>query len=447
MDPQSPQDSSSPPPPSPSPSPSCYCPSCCQSSWKRSVKRKLDRIAEDGLDACVARVEIENECAALRETLARQQQTIHDLYLELDEERSASTSAANETMSMILRLQREKAEVQMEARQFKRIAEEKMAHDQQELLTLEDVLYKRDQLIQSLTFEIQAYKHRLMSLGCTEHEAELAEQDIPFEFPTFDYPPLKCDPYGATVSQSASDDDEPPFDLDKYPSGETPRQCLRDLEFRIQQLEQGTASSRKNSEGYPSTRNFVEKVAVGLSPRQPSRFSIDSRSSFPVLVKETHVQETLETPRTVVIGSIEQSGDFLEGDLRKADNASECGDDLGDRVYTVDSVQTKATARMCDDYEAIPQSAMMDTDIKKLYLRLQALEADRESMRLAIISMRTEKAQLVLLREIAQQLCREMPPGKRVSVKKTSATSGFSLISTLKVCRLVDFSIMNALCR
>ena len=41
--------------------------------------------------------------------------------------------AANETMSMILRLQREKAEVQMEARQFKRFSEEKMSHDAQEI--------------------------------------------------------------------------------------------------------------------------------------------------------------------------------------------------------------------------------------------------------------------------------------------------------------------------
>ncbi|KAF5176068.1 hypothetical protein FRX31_034344 [Thalictrum thalictroides] len=35
-------------------------------------------------------------------------------------------------MSMILRLQRQKAEIQMETRQFKQFAEEKMAHDQQD---------------------------------------------------------------------------------------------------------------------------------------------------------------------------------------------------------------------------------------------------------------------------------------------------------------------------
>ena len=76
----------------------------------------------------------------------------------------------------------------MEARQFKRFAEEKMTHDQEELLSLEDLLYKREQIIQSLTCEVQAYKHRLMSFGLTEDEAE-GDQ---YELPTYEYPPLKC---------------------------------------------------------------------------------------------------------------------------------------------------------------------------------------------------------------------------------------------------------------
>jgi hypothetical protein len=43
-------------------------------------------------------------------------------------------------------------------------------------------------------------------------------------------------------------------------------------------------------------------------------------------------------------------------------------------------------------------------------MRLEALEADRESMRQALVAMRTEKAQLVLLREIAQQLAMDGAP-------------------------------------
>ncbi|MCH95550.1 hypothetical protein A2U01_0016529, partial [Trifolium medium] len=170
----------------------CSCSLLDQNSatWMRSVKRKHDEFkVESQLPVpSVARVEIGNECVALREMVGVQQRTIQDLNEELDEERNSSSTAANEAMSMILRLQREKAEIQMEARQFKRFAEEKMTHDQEELMSLEDLLYKREQIIQSLTCEVQAYKHRMMSFGFTEDELEGDQYDIlPYE-----YPPLKC---------------------------------------------------------------------------------------------------------------------------------------------------------------------------------------------------------------------------------------------------------------
>ncbi|KAI3716627.1 hypothetical protein L1987_67631 [Smallanthus sonchifolius] len=104
--------------------------------------------------------------------VTNQQQSIHDLADELEEERNASSSAANVAMSMILRLQREKAEIEMEARQFKRFSEQKTSHDQQEIVALEELLYKREQTIQSLTCEVQAYKYRMTSYGLTESEAE-----------------------------------------------------------------------------------------------------------------------------------------------------------------------------------------------------------------------------------------------------------------------------------
>ncbi|KAK1682983.1 hypothetical protein QYE76_043831 [Lolium multiflorum] len=48
---------------------------------------------------------------------------------EMKDERLPNANAASETMAMLLRLQREKAEVQMELRQFCRLADKKMALD------------------------------------------------------------------------------------------------------------------------------------------------------------------------------------------------------------------------------------------------------------------------------------------------------------------------------
>eukprot|EP01018_Ginkgo_biloba_P014049 Gb_40671 [translate_table: standard] len=115
-------------------------------------------------------VEVENEVHTLREALRSQHQALQNLYAELEEERNASSSAANEALSMILRLQEEKAAVHMEARQFKRLAEEKLAHYQESLTFFEDLMYRKDKEIASLECEVQAYRHRLLSIGFDDLE-------------------------------------------------------------------------------------------------------------------------------------------------------------------------------------------------------------------------------------------------------------------------------------
>lgn len=439
----------------------------------RSVKRKFDEYDEGGNKFVIpgfiipqnARIELENECAALREMVASQQQSIQDLSVELEEERNAASSAANEAMSMILRLQREKAEIQMEARQFKRFAEEKMAHDQQEILSMEDLLYKREQAIQSLTCEVQMYKHRMMSYGLTEAEADgdrmgngtltrnnsvIENLDGQFESPTYGYPPLKC---SLNENQAYFEPDNESVDVEKYAFGETPRSRdqLKDLEHRINQLERSPRNNQPEGEFF-GTKNVLEKVIVGHSPRRPKhlrKFSTDSSNSFSANVREVGPDFTMDSPR---FGGSFRKTEYLHPEelssLRKVENASDFGDDMSDRVYTIDSVhpgapqcngvkEPKASAAVGDDYMETPRGSLantnvVDPEIQKLYMRLQALEADRESMRQAIISMRTDKAQLVLLKEIAQNLCKDMPPVRRPAVRKPSLIGSFSFVSMFK---------------
>ncbi|XP_028777596.1 myosin-binding protein 7 [Neltuma alba] len=420
----------------------CSCSLAADSSatWLRTVKRKLDEFERDDqfsipeLDCfSVARVQIDNECEALRETVARQQQAIQDLCAELEEERNASSTAANEAMSMILRLQREKAEIEMEARQFKRFAEEKTSHDQEELLALEDLLYKRELTIQALTCEVQAYKHRMMSYGLTESVAagegnlSLGEWGDQYELPTYDYPPLKCSEHAA---MDAENDDT---DIEKYAFGETPDR-LRNLENRISQIEK--SSIHNQVDGDYMGKTILEREVVGQSPRRSRhtrRISNDS-SSFIV-----------DSPKSFrKMDSVSQTDD--PSNLRRVDYASETGDDMGDRVYTIDSVHTRTPYKgvseskhgaVYEDYSTAPMESLNradfeDPDIKKLYMRLQALEADRESMRQAIISMRTDKAQVLLLKEIAQHLCKGMSPQRRMAVRKPLVVRSFSFLSIFK---------------
>ncbi|KAL0816147.1 hypothetical protein Bca101_072591 [Brassica carinata] len=117
---------------------------CSSDPCTRTVKRKFNQegnlmllLSRGSSDSSsTAKLLVENECAALLEDLSSQRKIVKELHLELEEGRYAAASAANETMSMILRLQREKAEIQMEARQFKVFAKEKMTHDQEKLKIL-----------------------------------------------------------------------------------------------------------------------------------------------------------------------------------------------------------------------------------------------------------------------------------------------------------------------
>ncbi|XP_042466145.1 myosin-binding protein 7-like [Zingiber officinale] len=324
----------------------CACPFCCRPtspSWRRSMKRRLELDSSDNGGG-----EVENEADALREALASQQETIQELCAELDEERNAAASAASEAMSMILRLQREKAEAQMDARQFKLFAEEKMEHDQQELLDLEELILKREEGIQGLALQLQAYRELLISHGIdpddVDDDTALSGVSQFEEMHTVEYPPLKC---------NLPNDVDDAANLEEIAFGETPDadEDLDSLETRIYELE-----------------------------------------TSPNLLDEAHEIAT--------VGSSEDCFDTQREKCKRR------GTDGGMEGGT--------------------------PDIWNLCMRLQALEADRDSMRQTIISMRTEKAQLVLLRELAQQLHKDLFLPERRIANKNSSSASFSLVAQLE---------------
>ncbi|KAI4341308.1 hypothetical protein MLD38_026044 [Melastoma candidum] len=404
---------------------SCSCSSgfSTSSEWLRSVKRKYDEYQEKKkfflpgkeYDA-VARVQIENEIMALRDMVASQQQAINAMGAELEEERNASSSAASEAMSMILRLQREKAETQMEARQFKAFAEEKMGHDQQALAALEDLLFKKEQAIQSLICEVQAYRHRMLSYGISESEVDGDSVRTPrygrsnsgISENLAKYPPLRCHFNVRSGVWEDDEEDEDPADIEKYAHGETPvsRGRLKDLEFRIQQMEQSSYNNQ-----WEAAENIPEKIIVGQSPRKPGHcreFSGDSLGTHSMLGRERVLDMPFDSPR-YGCGFDESVPDNIN--YRKHNNTPDADDDASDtRTCIIDSVQP----------------GNPDPDIAKLYMRLQALEADRESLKQAIVSMQTDKAQMLLIKEIAQRLCEDMSPQKtKPIVKRQSVFGGF----------------------
>lgn len=80
------------------------------------------------------------------------------LYVELEKERSSAAIAADEAMAMILRLQEEKASIEMEARQYQRILEEKSVYDDEEMTILKEILIRREKEKHLLEKEVEEYR-------------------------------------------------------------------------------------------------------------------------------------------------------------------------------------------------------------------------------------------------------------------------------------------------
>ncbi len=80
------------------------------------------------------------------------------MYLELEKERNASATAANEAMGMIARLQEEKAAVLMEARQFQQVVEQKSMHDQEAVEGLREVIVRIGEEKRELEEENEFYR-------------------------------------------------------------------------------------------------------------------------------------------------------------------------------------------------------------------------------------------------------------------------------------------------
>ncbi|XP_066325712.1 uncharacterized protein [Miscanthus floridulus] len=118
-------------------------------------------------------VEEEGEVAALREALRQQAQAVEELRAELEEERQAASSGADEALAMIVRLQAEKAAERMEAEQFRRVAEERIQHDEDTLAFLKVVVFHQE-------MEISSLNRRLLAVHATGDDPLSPAVDLPW---------------------------------------------------------------------------------------------------------------------------------------------------------------------------------------------------------------------------------------------------------------------------
>ncbi|RZC58252.1 hypothetical protein C5167_005547 [Papaver somniferum] len=98
----------------------------------------------------------------LKSALKAEHKALSALYAELEEERSASAIAANQTMAMITRLQEEKSAMQMEALQYQRMMDEQSEYDQEALQLLNELMVKREREKQEMEKELEIYRKKVL---------------------------------------------------------------------------------------------------------------------------------------------------------------------------------------------------------------------------------------------------------------------------------------------
>lgn len=119
----------------------------------------------------------EIEVFMLKEALKTERDTLHKLYVELEEERCASATAANEAMAMITRLQEEKAAVLMEARRYRRVTEEREIHNQEAFTLLKEALLNKEDDLLALQDQVEAYREMFIESGEGRGLSNYLEED------------------------------------------------------------------------------------------------------------------------------------------------------------------------------------------------------------------------------------------------------------------------------
>lgn len=108
-------------------------------------------------------------------------------YVELEKERMAAATAAEETMAMILRLQKEKSVIEMEAHQYRRLAEEKQLHDQEVIELLRWIAMRCQSVGIQLEDQVRLLKQKV-ELQLKDDEGKRSEGvDKSFNFHKFNF--------------------------------------------------------------------------------------------------------------------------------------------------------------------------------------------------------------------------------------------------------------------
>ncbi|CAA0806601.1 Myosin-binding protein 2 [Striga hermonthica] len=367
-----------------------------------SLLEKRDSVAEESLDESVTS-ELDGPVTieSLKSALRTERKALQALYAELEEERSASAVATNQTMAMINRLQEEKAAMQMEALQYQRMMEEQSEYDQEALQLLNELMVKREKEKQELERELEVYRKKLMDYETREKLRVLGKSRDGSVRSIFSSASCSnaedSDGLSIDLNQDVKEEDGLYSNLD-FTNQSTPINAVVNLEESLEDFEDERLSILEQLK-------VLEEKLLTLDDANGQHFEdakgIDNADENGHLNGEEngHLKgypNGKHEKRRRIAG---QNGKSLLPlfDAISDDNGSEMVIQNGfDSNGIHDSYQLKV--------EMENKKLAIEEEVDHLYERLQALEADREFLKHCISSLKKGDKGMDLLQEILQHL-------------------------------------------
>ncbi|XP_061990089.1 myosin-binding protein 2 [Rosa rugosa] len=341
----------------------------------------------------------------LKSVLRAERKALNRVYAELEEERSASAIAANQTMAMINRLQEEKAAMQMEALQYQRMMDEQSEYDQEAMQLLNELMVKREKEKQELEKELEICRKKIQDYEAKEKMMILRRMKE-----------------GCTRSRTSSGPCSNAEDSDGL-----------SIDLNHEVKEEDNLSGHEESSNQNTPRDAVLYLEESLASFEEEKLSIlDQLKELEeklLTLNDEEEEEHYEDIKPIDHFFSENGNGYHEnGDVSSEENGIANGHSKEmngthhqDRKI-MGSIKAKRLLPLFNEAEDEDEELNGDVegydsvasqDHKKLaieeavdhvYERLQALEADREFLKHCISSLRKGDKGLDLLQEILQHL-------------------------------------------
>ncbi|XP_073125237.1 myosin-binding protein 2-like [Henckelia pumila] len=356
------------------------------------TEESLDGSVASELDGCDGVITVEQ----LKVMLRAERKTLRALYAELEEERSASAVAANQTMAMINRLQEEKAAMQMEALQYQRMMEEQSEYDQEALELLNELMVKKEKEKLEVEKEFEVCRKKLLDYE-TKEKTRLLKRSKDGSVRSG-----QCS--GSCSNSEASDGSFTSLDLNR--EAKTEESFYGNQEYTpadaVVSLEESLADFEDEKFSILEQLKILEEKLGTMDDDKERRFE-DFRD-----MEDSGLQENCHPNGSLNNGKHDQQS-RITGQKGKMllPLFEEISDENEDETLhgNANGIESNGLHEAFESTLGMENKNLaIEEEVDHLYERLQAFEADREFLKHCISSLNKGDKGMDLLQEILQHL-------------------------------------------